>query len=186
MPQAYTYSFQTPFNYLQIRKFEKFLNFILPSKIRGVARNFHEVGANFKINTTVSFPNVFTLPFFFFNMVRLSLFFDFEVALQAAVNTAFAGGKRFDNSSKWMGRYGTSSSSSSHDSCFQGTTAVCDDRTQWNKLNAEESFYCLTKSCTGITEFELIKDIPRSSTSSETSSTGDPAFVKTYKKEYFR
>ena len=94
--------------------------------------------------------------------------------------------KRFDNSSKWMGRYGTSSSSSSHDSCFQGTTAVCDDRTQWNKLNAEESFYCLTKSCTGITEFELIKDIPRSSTSSETSSTGDPAFVKTYKKDYFR
>ena len=80
-----------------------------------------------------------------------------------------------------MGHCGTSSSSSSHASSFQGAFAVCDD-----KLNAEESFYCLTKSCSGITEFELIKDIPRSSTSSETSSTGDPAFVKTYKKEYFR
>ena len=94
--------------------------------------------------------------------------------------------KSSNNSSKWMGHCGTSSSSSSNASSFQGATAVCDDRTQWNKLNAEESFYCLTKSCSGITEFELIKDIPRSSTSSETSSTGDPAFIKTYKKEYFR
>ena len=85
-----------------------------------------------------------------------------------------------------MGHCGTSSSSSSHASSFQGVTAVCDDRTQWNKLNAEESFYCLTKSCSGLTEFELIKVIPRSSSSSETSSARDPAFVKTYKKEYYR
>lgn len=37
-------------------------------------------------------PNV-TFPFFFFNMVRLSPIFDFGLALQAAGNMAFAGGK---------------------------------------------------------------------------------------------
>lgn len=115
----------------------------------------------------------------FNNLMSLSL-------CACGLGTPPSNNKSSNNSSKWMGRCGTSSSSSSHASSFQDATAVCDDRTQWTKLNAEESFYCLTKSCSGITEFELIRDIPRSSSSSETSSAGDPAFVKTYKREYYR
>ena len=94
MPQAYTYLFHRSlsitYRYENLRKIQ---NFIFPPKIRGVARNFHEVRANFKINPTLSPRKFLRFHFFSFNMVRLSPFFDFGLALQAAVNTAFAGGK---------------------------------------------------------------------------------------------